>query len=85
MGRDNIEKIIEKGKEMLKSLSNNKSIDFEVFNNHIIILRQLITLNPELSEEVGILIQELLATKKLYDILKRNILTHYSEKNLFFK
>ena len=44
MGRDNIEKIIEKGKEMLKSLSNNKSIDFEVFNNHIIILRQLITL-----------------------------------------
>lgn len=68
MGMNNIEKIIEKGKEMLKSLSNNKSIDFEVFNSHILLLRQVIALNPELSKEVGKLIKKLLAAKKLDDI-----------------
>jgi len=65
---NNIEKIIQKGKKMLKSLSNNKSIDFEEFNSHIIVLRQLIALNPELSKEVGKLIQKLLTAKKLHDI-----------------
>jgi hypothetical protein len=53
MDMDNIEKIIDKGKEMLNSLSNNKSIDFEVLNSHIIVLKLLIALNPELSKKIG--------------------------------
>lgn len=59
MSNHDIDKLIEKGKEMLKSLSNNKSVDLEAFNGHIIALKQIIELNPELSKEVGVLIQKL--------------------------
>lgn len=68
MSNHDIDKLIEKGKEMLKALSNNKSVDSEVFNTNIIALKQIIALNPELRKEVGALIQELISTKKLYDI-----------------
>ncbi len=68
MSNHDINKLIEKGKEILKSLLNNKSVDSEVFNTNINALKHIIVLNPELSKEVGVLIQKLIAAKKWQDL-----------------
>ena len=64
---NNIEEMIEKGKIMLQSLSNNKSVDLDEFNSVIMALKQCIKLNPKLGKEFGPFIQKLISAKKLTD------------------
>ena len=68
MSKDNINKMTEKSKEMLKSLSNNEPMDSEEFESHIIALKKIVNSSPESRKEVGLLIQELIRTKKSYDL-----------------
>jgi len=62
-----IDNVIEKGKEMFQSLSNNESIDLEIFNSCIMELKQAIKSNPKLGKEIGPLIQKLITAKKIND------------------
>lgn len=65
---DKSNKMIQKGKELLESISNNNSIDAEVFNSRVKELKKIIKTNHELAKEVGALLQKLFAAKKFHEV-----------------